>query len=88
MRYRPSASRGDIDTPDLVHKYTVTSRVYDMALVWAAGASAGRDATACVREQGGAKIPCVIVEWEGELSVALPVSDLLSFLGLPLPRRS
>lgn len=72
----------------LAHTYTVNTQLYALALVWAEGAASGiNGATVRVVEQGGARIPCVLVESPG-FSVAFPVGELLRFLRMPLPYRS
>jgi hypothetical protein len=72
-----------------VHRFRVTPELYSLALAWATGVTdiSQPGATVCVREQGGANIPCVIVEWHTDMGIALPVGNLLQHLGLSLPRR-
>ncbi len=79
----------------LKHSYDPTPELFTMALAIAAGASAGRNEATCyIQEQGGAEIPCLIVEWfdvalwhSQRNAVAFPIGEMLDFLGLPLPRR-
>ena len=78
------------------HSYKITSELYAQALAIATGAAAGWEDVSCyVTEQGGAQIPCMIVErfevnYFGNKilhAVAFPIGEMLCVLSLPFPRR-
>lgn len=84
----PESVRGET----VRHSYEVTPELYMLALATATEQSAGKENAVCfVQEQGGARIPCVVVMWDHDRildgSVAFLVGEMLLFLNLPLPYR-
>lgn len=74
-----------------VHSFVVTPELFMMAISIAIGASAGRHEPTCsVVEQGGSKIPCLVVHWNDPdklgFGIAFPIGEMLELLGQPLSR--
>lgn len=75
------------------HSFIVTPKLFLMAISIAIGASAGRwNPTCYVVEQGGSRIPCMIIGWSGYdhaeyiTDIAFPIGEMLELLDSQLPR--